>query len=267
MNLSEYSKEIYNRYGVVTRAKNCFLYTKKGIRLTDLFLENGRAILGWQGGAAFTYFKNNLSRGITGSYITEDYPRVQKATGELLDGPQKNNTRTRQIFYFSSRASAIKAALLFSSENTSFYRPWSPEKINWQDVDCVVLATPLPWTDNLFILAVKTSVSAVQTPADSEKIPFPLESAVARSIYDLIEAQKIREEKDWFIYDPVLTKYWTRKGPYLYPKIPAEKYNDFVLHCLDCGICINPDYNSPSIVPYGADKGVFSKLKNSPFPF
>ena len=72
-------------------------------------------------------------------------------------------------------------------------------------------------------------------------------------------------EKDWFLYDKVLSKYWERKGPYLFPKILKENYRAFALHCLDCGLVINPDFASPSIVPFGADKGVFTKLKNNPF--
>ena len=81
----------------------------------------------------------------------------------------------------------------------------------------------------------------------------------------MIDALKTRKETDWFIYDKVITKYWQRKGPYLFPKIPQEKYDDFVLHCLDCNLLINPDYNNASIVPFGADFGVFSNLKNHPF--
>lgn len=272
MNISDFSREIYNKYGTVTRARNCFLYTKKGIRLTDLFQENGRAILGWHGGAATTYFKNALSRGITGSFITEDYPRVQKAISELLDGKQDGNNRSRKIFYFNSRQAAIKAGLMISPENTSFYRPWAAENISWNSINCAVISPAYPWTDNIFILAVKSEF--IQNNSEplsfmnqTTEISFPLESAIARATYDLIDALKTREEKDWFIYDPVITKYWTRKGPYLYSKIPEEKYNDFVLHCLNCEIVINPDCHNPSIVPFGADKGVFSKLKNSPFLF
>ncbi len=41
------ANKIKNRYGTVKRARGSFLYTEKRIRLTDLFLEGGRAILGW----------------------------------------------------------------------------------------------------------------------------------------------------------------------------------------------------------------------------
>lgn len=262
MTISKLADEIYSRYGTVTRARNCFLYTKKGVRLTDLFQENGRAILGWDGKNAFTYFKNFLSRAQVGSFVCEDSSRVEKAISSLL-------ASERKIFYFSSKKEALTAALKHSPENTSMYKPWK-EGCNWSTVDSVIIEPPLPWTNTVYILAVlntnQKEVSKEQ-PENSVTIPFAMEAAIARSIYNLIEALQVRQEKDWFIYDTVLTKYWTRKGPYLEPKIPQEKYDDFVIHCLNLGIVINPDYNSPSIVPFGADRGVFTQLKNSPFDF
>lgn len=283
MTINELSTEIYKRYGMVTRARNCFLYTKKGVRLTDLFQENGRAILGWEGGNAFTHFKNILCRGQVGSFICEDSCRVAKAVSELLNS-------NRQIFYFSSKKAAIKAAISISPASSSTYKPWSPVEQDWSNVTSVVLEPPLPWTNTVYILAVSLSnpapvslataagvaipapginagVPGIETPEDAINLPFALEAAIARSIYNLIAALNTRQEKDWFIYDTILTKYWERKGPYLFTKVTKTQYNDFVLHCLDLGIVINPDYNSPSIIPFGADKGVFTKLKNSPFVF
>lgn len=259
MNKKTFATELYKRYGRVTRARNCFLYTSKGIRITDLYQEDGRAILGWRGDSAFTLFKNLLTKGITGSFICEDFSRVKKAVNATL-GASFN------IYYFSSKSSALKQALNISPEKTSIWKPWAPEKQDWNNVDCVIMMPPLPWTDTVYILAVKESLSE-NLQLDSVSIPYPMETAIARAFYNLIEAEKTREEKDWFIYDPVLTKYFTRKGPYLYPKLPQEKYDDFIIHCLDLGITINPDYNSPSIIPFGADKGVFTKLKNSPFNY
>ena len=99
------------------------------------------------------------------------------------------------------------------------------------------------------------------------KLSSPIEAAVTRSIYNLISALQTRQEKDWFIYDLTLTKYWQRKGPYLFPKIPKEFYGKFLLHCLDLGIVASPVYEQPSIVPFGADKGVFEILKKNPFVY
>lgn len=267
MNKSELFTELYKRYGAVTRARGCFLYTKKGVRVTDLYQEAGRAILGWEGGSAFTMFKNVLSRGQTGSFICEDSPasRLQKAVSELLAGD-------RIIFCFSSHKDAFEAGLSLFPDETSIYRPWNAqnEKIKINQQAALILTPPLPWAENLFILAldakkVEENPDKLLFIRNAIKLPFALEVAMTRSIYNLIKALQERQEKDWFIYDPVLTKYWNREGPYLFPKVPKDNYTDFALHCLDCGIVISPDYNQPSIVPFGADRGVFTKLKNSPF--
>jgi len=269
MNKSELFTELYKRYGAVTRARGCFLYTKKGVRVTDFYQEAGRAILGWEGGSAFTMFKNVLSRGQTGSFICEEAPvsRLQKAVSELL-------ASDRIIFCFSSHKDAFEAGLSLFPDETSFYRPWNAqnEKIKINQQAALILTPPLPWAESIFILAldakkVEENPDKLLFIRNAIKLPFALEVAMTRSIYNLIKALQERQEKDWFIYDPVLTKYWNREGPYLFPKVPKDNYADFALHCLDCGIVISPDYNQPSIVPFGADRGVFTKLKNSPFEY
>lgn len=251
--------EITARYGKVKRARSCFLYTEKGVRLTDMYQENGRAILGW-GGSVFTVFKDVLSRGITGSFNTDHFYRLEKAVSDLLGF-------SCSIFLFSSESSARKALEAISTAY-SIYEPFCQDSKTEKDAFLVI--PPLPWTPDLWIAAVKNegtdySGKLLEAGLVPEKKPAPVLAAAARSIYDLIAEEKIRLEKHWFIYDPVLTKYWIRKGPYLVSKIPAEKYDDFVLHCLDCGIIINPSHDGESIVPFGADRGVFTALKNRPF--
>ena len=102
--------------------------------------------------------------------------------------------------------------------------------------------------------------SDLDADISQENFPPALLAAAARSIYDLIAALKERQEKDFFIYDTVLTKFFERSSCWLRPKIPEEKYDDFVLACLDAGVAVNPEYNMDSIVPYGADKGVLKKM-------
>jgi hypothetical protein len=273
------ASEITLRYGTIKRARGCFLYTAKGVRLTDLFQEGGRAILGWGGGSAFSMFKNVLSRGITGSFDTDftpfaDYSKksqLDRAVSELLAGE-------RTVKVFTSKQAALQNAVSFAGESTSFWRPWNPESVDWRSVKAVIIEPPLPWTESVWLLALSVSAQATiagesQAAFDSAaaaaipcaRIPAPLAAAVTRSVYDMIAALQVREEKDWFIYDTVITKYWTRKGPYLYPKVKREQYGDFLLYCLDRGIVVSPVYEQPSIVPFGADKGVFRALEKSPF--
>ena len=165
---------------------------------------------------------------------------------------------------------AVKAALNFTQENTCVYVPWAPNAQDYSKIDCVIIQPPLPWTDTVYILAVNSTLFQKQEKPqlpNTRTLPFALQAAITRSIYNLIQALQTRQEKDWFIYDTVITKYWERKGPYLYSKVPQEKYDDFVIHCLRLEIAINPDFHEKSIIPFGADRGVFTKLKNSPFYF
>lgn len=267
---------IAQKYGSVKRARGCFLYTEKRVRLTDLYQEGGRAILGWGAKGNFTVLKNVLDRGITGSFLTDFSSKNIKCKSQLSRAVSALFASDRTTFVFSSKSDALKAALAISKESTSVFRPWISADIKWNEIDCIIFAPALPWTDNIFVLAAKSEfVCNGHSPARSENLSFDFESeisaplcaAVTRSVYDLIKALQEREEKNWFIYDKILTKYWTRKGPYLFPKIPEEKYQDFVIHCLDCELVISPDFNEPSIVPFGADAGVFRKLEKNPFSF
>lgn len=265
MNKNVFFQKIYNLYGPVTRARKCFLYTKKGVRITDCFQENGRAILGWQGDNAFTHFKNVISRGQMGNFICEDKSRLEKSVCCLLNS-------NRKIMFFAHKTESLKAGLSISQNNTAVYSPWAQNEPDWKNVDVVLIAPPFPWTDSVYILAVKAELLPENHKLtdffnNNIDLPFSLQAGITRSIYNLIDQLSKRTEKDWFIYDSVLTKYWERKGPYLFSKIPQEKYDDFVMHCLKLGIVINPSFKEKSIVPFGADKGVFTILKNSPFNF
>ena len=253
-------KELYARYGFVTRARGCFLYTHKSQRLTDMFQENGKAILGWDGKNAATMFKNMMNKGLTGSFICEDKPRIDKAVSELI------GKECRVSFYYT-KSDAVKAAVGAGAKSIVSYKPWNKEQEDLSGSDAVVIIPPFPWGEDIVILALRQAQGPRTNAGVGELVepPFSLQTALTRAIYNLIAELPLRAEKDWFIYDTILTKYWERKGPYLYPKISENKYDAFVKHCLDCNIVINPSYNEPSIVPFGADKGVFTKLKNNPF--
>ncbi|MBP3710291.1 MAG: hypothetical protein J6I73_07820 [Treponema sp.] len=252
--------ELAQRYGTVQRARGYFLYTRKGVRLTDMYQEGGRAILGWRG-TSFTVFKNVMNRGATGSFDTDCTPRIAKAVCALLGD-------VRTVFICENRNAALALALTFSKERTSFWKAWSD--IDWHAADCVVIVPPFPWASSVHLVAVKSEVheaflASGFTSPNNARIAAPLAAGIARALYDMIATIPKRTEKDWFLYDTVLTNYWTRTGPYLYPKVAESTYDDFVRHCLDCTLVVSPDYNVPSIVPFGVDKGVFTKLKNAPF--
>ncbi len=252
------AENLASRYGNVKRARGSFLYTQKGVRLTDLYAEGGRAILGWGGGPAVTALKDVLSRGITGSYRTDWDYRLDKAVSDLLGF-------TAKVYAFASAQDAEQCA----SGLPATWRPWSDR--DYAECKSVIVVPPFPTAQGITLLAVRKEAEAdmkADLPDNAAiRIPAPLKAALARSVYDVIKAQAERQEKDFFIYDKLLTRYWTRRGPWLTPKVPEKAYDDFILHCLDCELVISPVYSQDSIVPFGVDKGVFRKLERAPFEF
>lgn len=257
--------EISKRYGTVRRARGSFLYTKSGVRLTDLYREGGRAILGRREGRAFLHLKNTLNRGETGFFDTDEKARLVKSLCILLNSE-------RLIYAVYGMENALSAAAEFSAEPAALWRAWDPDRTDWSRKTAVIVAPPLAWGQDIFFVCVKPEFDDEQRLLDSHvadlrgiNVPSPLCAAFSRSIYDFLAQALTMSEKDWFGFDTILTPYWLRKGPYLFPKISESTYRAFVLHCLDAQLVISPDYTVPSIVPFGADIGVFRKLKNNPF--
>ena len=278
--------KINELYGSVRRTRDCFLYTQKNVRLTDLCQAGGRAILGWGKGGAVTVFKNVLERKLTGPFDTDFSPktgfgksRLSAAVTELLGEVPVGESAGRVVLVFNSTF-GCKDSVSFLKEKFNIaakkYMPWNQEEIDWRNEKAVVVEPPFAWDEDCFVLALEPDFfDALKKDASVfamissfvYRIPSPLCAAFTRAIYDLIKELQNREEKDWFVYDTVLTKYWLRKGPYLYPKVPEARYMEFVLHCLENGLVVSPEYSVPSIVPFGADLGNFTKLKRNPFDF
>ena len=212
--------------------------------------------MGWDSSAR-TVFKDVLSKGLCGSFQSCHRARLEKAVSELLGGKRK-------IFLFSKKKEAIQGALLLDAQSASVYKPFNG--VDYSAVKNVVIEPPFPWTGNFFILASRDleadNILGAEIPFAQEAFPAALCAAAARSIYDLICALKVRQEKDFFVYDKVLTKFFERRSCWLRPKIPQEKYDDFVLASLDAGVVVSPEFNVDSIVPFGAAPGVLKKMES-----
>ena len=308
--------EIKKRYGNVKRARGIYLYTEKSVRLTDCFLDGGRAILGHGGGKAKTAFKDCFERGANGFYDSGLLPAFEKAVKQLLP---RNFTTIRlytektaaplEGISFSLESSREKAGAAleqtsFSSESsrqkpgaaleqTSFslessqkkaepvlWRPWleisgkSTEQptgypkiqiVHNVDGDfpaIVKIVPPFPYATELCVYAFSTACGEemLQNLPKNDIVPAPLLAAFTRGFYDLKIALGTYTENDFKANSKVFEPYFIRNQCYLFPKIPEEKYKDFVLKCLDIGIVISPDYNVPSIMPWRANPGDLKKI-------
>ena len=308
--------EIKKRYGNVKRARGIYLYTEKSVRLTDCFLDGGRAILGHGGGKAKTAFKDCFERGANGFYDSGLLPAFEKAVKQLLPRnfttirlyTEKTAAPLEQTSYSLERApkkaSAVSeqtSCVLESSqkkagaalEQTSFpldnsqkkaepvlWRPWleisgkSTEQptgypriqiVHNVDGDfpaIVKIVPPFPYATELCVYAFSTACGEemLQNLPKNDIVPAPLLAAFTRGFYDLKIALGTYTENDFKANSKVFEPFFIRNQCYLFPKIPEEKYKDFVLKCLDIGIVISPDYNVPSIMPWKANPGDLKKI-------
>lgn len=290
--------EIKKRYGNVKRARGIYLYTEKSVRLTDCFLDGGRAILGHGGGKAKTAFKDCFERGANGFYDSGLLSAFEKAVKQLL--PRNFTT----ICLYTEKTAAPLEGISYSLESsrekadaaleqTSFFlessqkktepvlwRPWleisgkSTEQptgypkiqiVHNVDGDfpaIVKIVPPFPYATELCVYAFSTACGEemLQNLPKNDIVPAPLLAAFTRGFYDLKIALGIYTENDFKANSKVFEPFFIRNQCYLFPKIPEEKYKDFVLKCLDIGIVISPDYNVPSIMPWKANPGDLKKI-------
>lgn len=277
-------EELTKRYGAIKRARGCFLYTQSGTRITDLWQDGGRAILGWGAGKSRLYFKNSIDRGFFGIYGTKLPQPLEKALRSICGG--------FAFFAFYTDGSKVAEALRSAglSGNAPLYLPWldygldlpplphtkarkpalyctdeslKEELASKAKAACVEIVLPFSWQPAT-VLAFRDAALQQKVP-ESDGMPAPLCEALCRAIYDLRLTLPARSAEDWALFDKEIAPYWHRIGPYLKFKGSKESYSAFFMHCLEQKLLISPSYDAFSVVPFGANPGVFSQLKNNPF--
>ena len=290
--------EIKKRYGNVKRARGIYLYTEKSVRLTDCFLDGGRAILGHGGGKAKTAFKDCFERGANGFYDSGLLPAFEKSVKKLLPAEYT------EIRLYSEKTAAMLGETSFSldstqkkagavSEQTScvlessqkkaetvLWRPWleisgksTEQPTGYPKIEIVhnltgdfpalvKIVPPFPYATDICVYAFSTEFDeeTLQNLPENDIVPSPLLAAFTRGFYDLKIALGTFTESDFKANSKVFESFFTRNQCYLFPKIPETQYKDFVLKCLDVGIVISPDYNVPSIMPWRANPGDIKKI-------
>jgi hypothetical protein len=261
-NIDWFNTEFVRRYGTVKRARGCYWYTEKGVRLVDLWQEDGRAILGWGAcnAKAFEVLKNAIARGQTGSFPTDYTKSFTKAVLQLV-----NKDLSTQISPDLSVTPYQYVSLITDISVVRDLPVWRP----WFSVTAPVILVQIPfaWTESVYVVvSEKPFVSTCANNSMTAMLPVSgaYLAAATRAVYSLIAQLDKREECHFKRFDSSLKNYFTRTGPYL--SILSDKmYKEFVLHCLDCEVVINPDATKLSIVPFGANPGDFRKLDRAPF--
>ena len=286
--------EIRKRYGNVRRARGYYLYTEKNVRLLDLWLDGGKAILGRRTGQANLVCKQFLDKGLTGFLPTKADAQLQRALEALLpDYPVIRWYETQ------NKAERIAGSVMQAGQNGTaqplpVWRPFldlalasdSQEPI----ADGIMLVTPA-YPVPCGIIAAGSRFQE-RLPTSDVLFP-PLAYSLARAFFDLKhKMDEFRMEdgqrsgaagRSARVSHTIVKKrqavlnrkaeaerlipgVWTQKGWYLFPHIPEAEYPAFFLQALDAHVLISPEYGTPSILPdceSYAELIRFLKLRNT----
>lgn len=281
--------EIRKRYGNVRRARGYYLYTEKNIRLLDLWLDGGKAILGRRSGQAHLMCKQFLDRGLTGVIPTKADAQLVRALQTVL--PDYPVIR----WYYSEEKAQQIARSVYGEYSSSVHRlddgktavsvpVWRPflgidtgvdivDKTGNSGTAAEVETVPLALITPVYpmpcgIIAAAARFETVLPPSDA-LFP-PLVYSLARAFFDL--KRKEQEEdarknaanpsvrkglkqqraalKRRLAVEELIPALWTQKSCYLFPHISRTEYAAVFTHALDAHVLISPDYDQPSVLPH-----------------
>jgi hypothetical protein len=263
----------------IRRTRGPRLYAADGRRFLDLWLDDGRDILGTAGKSIRTYAANASDKGLLRPYPGLYEHRLEKAV--LAAWPAFKAVR----FYLNEER-ALQAAgrlcgrLIDSSELTEVIEADTSRSIRGEPVShpdaglvklrpfvptpqgCSLALARLPCPRPLApacLLAIDTSWLGNET---GDLVPSMMHYAAARAMasYAKVRQDGSYSEELWKRFDHRMAPYFRRSGPYLLPNTEAGNYADFFSAALEGGALISPDYGVPSMVPPEFDDGELRKL-------
>ena len=270
----------------VLRARDFHLYLDNGKRLTDLWLQGGRAVLGHKPSRVLLELKNAAERGLFTSLPHHLERRFIKALEEFFPG------RAFRLYLDNgSLCRAIEKAGI--AGGVSIWRPFmevqkkpsqkkpsiEPQEPQTEpqtadtasDGETPLIRPVLPWPLGPEVLALEKSLDA-SFPA-GELIPPVLLAPAARALYNLAAAikapgqnrlryQKIEMALGNQKADRKGGSPWQQNGIYLTVEqdMKMEEYKILFLRFLEGGFLIPPSPLEPLILPALMSKGEEAKL-------
>ena len=278
MNMMNFYDEVRSRYGNVKRARGFYLYTEKNVRLLDMYLDGGMSILGRKENQAPLVFKQSIDRGLNAFLPSSGDHRLKKALNSLF--PEHPH------FYLLSEWSKVSSFLETEDNKTcldscimeNVWKPFLPSSENLKKKKVFFVNPP-------FCSSIKIAVSKEALPILSSEVSAAEKEVLARTFFDLIRIIKLREQEKGLSDEELINSargkkkkqqlvksiksyrraaelcshFWNMEGPYLFPKLDEEKYEDFFKAALDFHILLSPYFTIPSILP---KIRVYTELEN-----
>ena len=242
----------------IRRMRGNRLYAADGRRFLDLWLDDGRGILGHRDRFARTAASNAADKGLLRPYPGLYDARLAKAVSSAWPG-----FGAVRVFESDDRAVAAAARVDARGERPFLARPFAAVPA---DRDLVMPRLPCPRPFAPACLAARDgSQAAVAIAAEpGDLVPAQLCLAAARGLASLESAGSDGyDETLWKRFDRRMAAFFEREGPYLRARVPADRYDAFFRAALAGGALVSPEPGSPSIVPPEFDDGELVKLARS----
>ena len=296
--MSTPNRELLRLIPNVLRARDFHLYLDNGKRLTDLWLDGGRAVMGHKASRILVELKNAAERGLFTALPHQAEKRYVKAIGEFFPGfgfrlyTDEASMHRALINAGIADAAILKSAAslgafpdpAFPKENNppssakykyaiSLWRPFlEPVKEEETCEEKIKIIIPiLPWNLGPTVLVFDKSLDTLFPTGDL--IPPVLLAPAARALYNLAAEDKIYSPnyRRYKKIDRVLQAWkiekkstndciWRQKGIYLTTNIDAEKYKTLFIRFLEAGFLLPPSPSEPLILPLQMSNGEESKL-------
>jgi hypothetical protein len=262
----------------IRRTRGSRLYAADGRRFLDLWLDDGRDILGTAGRPIRTYAANASDKGLLRPYPGLYEHRLEKAVlaawpafkavrfylneeralaaAARLSGRTAETLGLREIIDLAGSDTA-DGAIAGTDGGLVKLRPFAPTP-----QACRLALARLPCPQPLAPACLLGLDDSWLEPEEGDLVPAMMYYAAARAMASLEKASRDGSygEELWKRFDRRMESHFKRFGPYLLPRVDADQYADFFKAALEGGALVSPQYGLPSMVPPEFDDGELRKL-------
>ncbi len=248
----------------IRRIRGNRLYAANGTRFLDMWLDDGRGILGDRDRHARTHASNAADKGLVRPYPGLYDARLYKAIASIWPG-----FGTVRIFQSEERATQVAGQVLgmavpvaepFAEGTFVIARPFADTP---ESATLAMPRLPCPRPFSPWCLMARDGSTAAQSLAQHAGDLVPAQSLyAAASGLDRI-GSAIRDgygEERWRLVDARLGGWFERRGPYLFARVAAPDYTTFFEAALSGGALVSPRPDAPSIIPPDWDDGELVRL-------
>jgi hypothetical protein len=239
-------------------------------RFLDLWMEDGRSLLGAKGTGIGTAAKAAVDTGRTRPFPSVREARLTKAVLAAYPGyaaarfyasEERAMAAFRALPRFGSPTAPGGFALRVLAPFAEFLR--ERPLLGAGTAASGIAAPRLPCPALLAPSVLLFEDAAEAEAAEGELMPPLLLECAHRALLEMERYRLTYNESLWKRVDRRLGRSFERGGPYLYPRCSEADYGAFFAAALSAGVLLSPRYEVPSIVPGDFDDGELAALASA----